>query len=222
MARGGVTLASVGAPLLVPPALLLILESLLLPPLYVDRYVLYGEAGAALLAGAGMWRAGRWLAGRWVAGHCCGHRASCLRVHPGPAAGAAAAARTPGSRLYNFGGPSQYVGANEHQGDGVMFFGTLFRKARNWATRRTSPAPPTSPCAKSPEQAGTFRGTDKTFPAVLSADAGVPADLGDRPGALGACRRRLLRAESVVLQARFRLVAQRRFSGIAVTLWQRR
>ncbi len=32
----------------------------------------------------------------------------------------------------------------------------------------------------------------------------------------------LLRAESVVLRHDFRLVAERRFKGIVVTLWQRR
>ena len=48
---GGVSLPSVAAPLLVLPAAVLMIESILLRPLYVDRYVLYGEAGAALLAG---------------------------------------------------------------------------------------------------------------------------------------------------------------------------
>ena len=67
--RGGISLPSVAAPLLVVPALLLLIESRVLPPLYIDRYVLYGEAGAALLAGAGAYRIGQWLAqdGRWRA-----------------------------------------------------------------------------------------------------------------------------------------------------------
>src|SRR5262249_14163624 len=54
-----VTLAAVALPLLLVPATLLLAESVIAHPLYVDRYVLYGEAGAALLAGAGMARAGR-------------------------------------------------------------------------------------------------------------------------------------------------------------------
>src|SRR5262249_24634594 len=58
---GRVTLPSVALPLLVLPAGLLLLESVVTKPLYVDRYVLYGEAGAALLAGAGMYRIGQWL-----------------------------------------------------------------------------------------------------------------------------------------------------------------
>ena len=68
--QGGLSLPSVAAPLLVVPGVLLILESLVARPLYVDRYVLYGEAGAALLAGAGAARIGRWLAGG-PAGGCC-------------------------------------------------------------------------------------------------------------------------------------------------------
>ena len=73
--RGGVSLPSVAAPLLVLPGALLIAESLVARPLYVDRYVLYGEAGAALLAGAGAYRLGQWLAAaagcrelRWAPG----------------------------------------------------------------------------------------------------------------------------------------------------------
>ena len=73
--QGGVSLPSVAVPLLVVPGVLLILESLLARPLYVDRYVLYGEAGAALLAGAGALRIGRWLApapgSQRPAGGCC-------------------------------------------------------------------------------------------------------------------------------------------------------
>ena len=90
--QGGVSLPSVAAPLLVVPGALLILESLVARPLYVDRYVLYGEAGAALLAGAGALRIGRWLAGvtdrrmlLWVPGVVV------CAAGPGPAARAAAA-----------------------------------------------------------------------------------------------------------------------------------
>src|SRR5262249_21987945 len=55
---GGISLPSVAAPLLVVPAALLLLESAVGSHLYVDRYVLYGEAGAALLAGGGVYRLG--------------------------------------------------------------------------------------------------------------------------------------------------------------------
>src|SRR6202020_3684625 len=67
--RGGISVQSVAAPLLILPAALLIAESLVARPFYVDRYVLYGEAGAALLAGAGAYRIGQWLRAwlRWPA-----------------------------------------------------------------------------------------------------------------------------------------------------------
>ena len=211
-----------GAPLLVLPALVLILESLLLPPLYVDRYVLYGEAGAALLAGAGMWRIGRWLSRAvgwpallWAPGAVICACTLVLQLAPQQRA------RTPESRLYNFGGPSQYVGANERPGDGVLFFGTFFRKARLGYPQDFASTTDFA-MSESPEQAGTFRGHDKpfaaTYPLMLRYSriwvvGQVPSAYATDP---------LLRAESVVLQHRFRPVAERRFRGIAVTLWQRR
>ena len=225
--RGGVSLPSVAAPLLVVPALLLILESLVGRPLYVDRYVLYGEAGAAMLAGAGMWLAGMWLAGRRV-GRAAGRPA--LLWVPGVAAcvcvlvlqlGPQRYFRTPASRLFNFGGPSQYVGAHARQGDGVMFFGNLFRKARlgypGDYTKTTDFG-----VAKSPQQAGSFRGTDKKFPAVhpLMLDYQRIWVIGQVPSPR--LPDPLLRAESVVLKQQFRMTAERRFKGIVVTLWQRR
>lgn len=221
--RGGVSLPSVAAPLVVAPALLLLLESLVGRPLYVDRYVLYGEAGAAMLAGAGLWRAGQWLARRFG-----GQRA--LLWLPGVAVCACVLVlqlgpqhriRTPASRLFDFGGPSQYVGANSRAGDGVLFFGNLFRKAElgypEDYTRTTDFG-----MAKSPEQAGSFRGTDKHFPAVHPLMLGyqriwvighVPSPRLPDP---------LLKAESAVLRQQFRLITERHFHGIELTLWQRR
>ncbi len=221
--RGGVSLPSVAAPLLVAPALLLLLESLVARPLYVDRYVLYGAAGAAMLAGTGLWRAGQWLTGRfgsrpgllWVPGVAVCVAVLVLQLGPQHRI------RTPASRLYNFGGPSQYVGANARQGDGVMFFGNLFRKAELGYPQDFTKTTDFG-MARSPEQAGSFRGTDKQFPAVRPLMLGyqriwvighVPSvRLPDGP----------LRAESAVLQQNFRQVAERPFKGIVVTLWQRR
>jgi mannosyltransferase len=81
---GGVTLPSVAAPLLVVPAGLLLAESMVGPPLYVDRYVLFGEAGAALLAAAGLYKVGQWLT-----------RPARVRVRPAVAARTAAAGPDP-------------------------------------------------------------------------------------------------------------------------------
>jgi len=219
---GGVSLASVGAPLLVLPALLLILESLVLSPLYVDRYVLYGEAGAALLAGAGMWRIGRWLSRAvgwpallWAPGAVICACTLVLQLAPQQRA------RTPESRLYNFGGPSRYVGANERPGDGVLFFGTFFRKARLGYPQDFASTTDFA-MSESPEQAGTFRGRDKPFAATypLMLRYSRIWVVGHAPSAHDTDP--VLRAESVVLQHRFRLITERRFRGIAVTLWQRR
>jgi mannosyltransferase len=221
--RGGVSLPSVAAPLLVVPALLLLGESLAARPLYVDRYVLYGEAGAAMLAGAGLWRAGRWLADRF------GGRPGLLWL-PGVAvcvcalvlqAGPQHRIRTPASRLFNFGGPSAYLGAHARQGDGVMFFGNLFRKAELGYPQDYTKTTDFG-MAKSPEQAGSFRGTDKQFPAVHPLMLRYPRIwvIGHVPSP--GLPDGLLRAESVVLKQQFRQIAVRRFHGIVVTLWQRR
>jgi mannosyltransferase len=220
--RSGVSVQSVGAPLLVLPGLLLGLESLVAHPLYVDRYVLYGEAGAALLAGAGAYRAGRWLAGRvrqpglaWVAGAVVCVLALVLQLGPQQRV------RTPQSRLYDFGGPSRYLAAHAHQGDGVLFFGAFFRKARLGYPadfRRVSDFA----MATSPMQAGNFQGTDKPFaqvrPLMLAHDriwvvGRTPFTQLASPA---------IKDESSLLRTNYTLVAKQHFRHIWVTLWVRR
>ena len=164
--QGGVSLPSVAAPLLLVPGVLLILESLVARPLYVDRYVLYGEAGAALLAGAGALRIGRWLAtatGRrmllWVPGVVVCVVALVLQLAPQQRL------RTPQSRLFDFGGPSRYLAAHAQPGDGILFFSNFFRKARLGYPadyRNVSDFA----LAKSPAAAGNFHGRDKPVAAV--------------------------------------------------------
>jgi mannosyltransferase len=227
----GVSLPSVAVPLLVLPALLLIIESYVLHPLFVDRYVLYGEAGGALLAGAGADRIGRWLSGAagrrsgrpgggwralaWVPGLalCAGLLVSQL--------GPQHAIRTPGSRAYDFGGPSRYIGANARQGDGILFFGTLFRKAELGYpadfTRTTDFA-----MAVSPLRAGDFRGTDKPFSL-----AGPLMPHYQRIWVVGVRPSRKIPArplldESIELFRDFTLAGFRHFRGVTVTLWVRR
>ncbi|HYK28382.1 MAG TPA: glycosyltransferase family 39 protein [Streptosporangiaceae bacterium] len=219
---GGVSLQSVALPLLVLPAFLLLVESLVAHPLYVDRYVLYGEAGAALLAGAGAARLGQWLtqSGRsrsllWVPGVVLCACALVLQLGPEHTV------RTPGSREFNFLGPSQYVADRARPGDGVLYFGSLFRKAalgypKDW-TKVTDIS-----MAESPLTAGTFRGTDKPFsitgPLMLKYQRIWV--VGGRPSASSAPG--VLQQESALLERRFVLVAHARFRGIVVTLWQRR
>ena len=188
--QGGVSLPSVAAPLLVVPGALLILESLVAHPLYVDRYVLYGEAGAALLAGAGALRIGRWLAGvtgrrtlLWVPGVVVCVLALVLQLAPQQRV------RTPQSRLFDFGGPSRYLAAHARPGDGILFFSDFYRKARLGYPadyRNVSDFA----MAQSPAAAGNFQGRDKPAGTVQSLMTGYrriwvvggPRSRTSRPG----------------------------------------
>jgi mannosyltransferase len=224
--RGGVSLPSVAAPLLVLPALLLAAESRILHPLYVDRYVLFGEAGAALLAGAGVYRIGRWACERvavpgvrralvWVPGVALCVLALVLQLGPYQRI------RTPQSRTYDFGASSRYLGAHSRAGDGVLYFDNFFRKAElgypQDFTKVTDFA-----VAVPPRQAGTFRGTDKSFTATLPLMLGYQRIwvIGAQPS--GNLRASLLRQESQALAQHFTRIDIQTFKGMTVTLWQRR
>jgi mannosyltransferase len=229
---GGVSLPSVAAPLLVLPAGILIIESLILHPLYVDRYVLYGEAGAALLAGGGLYRIGRWLRGRWLHGRWLGGAASrrALIWLPGVIVcvcvlilqiGPQRHVRTPGSRLYDYGGPSRFIGATARPGDGIIFLGKFYRKARLGYPadfRNTQDFA----MAESPLRVGNFQGRDKSFTQTL------PLMLtyrriwvyGTRPSPHRPAG--LLREESLALLRYFRPAGSHQYHNILVTLWVRR
>ena len=224
--RGGVSLPSVAAPLLVIPGFLLLAESRVLDPLYVDRYVLYGEAGAALLVGAGAYRAGQWAA-RLVAQP--GVRRIVILL-PGVVLCVLAltlqfasdqAIRTPQSRAYDFGGSASYIGAHARRGDGVLYFDTLFRKDElgypGDFTKVTDFAE-----AESPTQAGNFRGVDKSFAQTQPLMLGYQRIwvVGAQPSAT--LPTALMRSESATLANRFHLVDIVYFKGITVTLWIRR
>jgi mannosyltransferase len=219
---GGVSLPSVAAPLLVLPAAALFIESLIAKPLYVDRYVLYGEAGAALLAGAGLYRIGGWLAQaagrprlRWLPGIAVCVCALVLQIAP------LQRVRTPGSRLYNFGGPAFFVGAHAHPGDGVLFFGTFFRKVELGYPvqfRDTSDFGLAVP----PSVAAPYRGIEKPLRDIgpLMLRHSRIWVIGQRPSASlppGA-----LLDESDVLLRYFTRTAVQGYRGMWVTLWQRR
>ena len=220
--HGGFSVPSVAAPLLVLPAGLLILESLVARPFYVDRYVLFGEAGAALLAAAGACRIGQWLAGPgrrrtlvWVPGAIVCVCALLLQI------GAQQFVRTPASRTFNYGGPARYLAARAQPGDGVLFLGSFYRTVRlgypgDFARTRDFAM------AVSPVTSGTFQGVDKPFPVirqlmlarqriwVVGKSPLVPLPAG------------LMTAESRVLRHRYSLVSHRRFRGVVVTFWLRR
>jgi mannosyltransferase len=220
--QGGVSLPSVAAPLLVVPGALLILESLVAHPLYVDRYVLYGEAGAALLAGAGALRIGRWLAGvtgrrtlLWVPGVVVCVLALVLQLAPQQRV------RTPQSRLFDFGGPSRYLAAHARAGDGVLFFSDFYRKARLGYPadyRNVSDFA----MAQSPAAAGNFQGRDKPAGTVQSLMTGYQRIWVVGRSPLAHLTAGPVRAEDAVLTSHFSLAAKRHFKGIFVTLWVRR
>ncbi len=219
---GGVTLPSVALPLLVLPAAILMIESALLHPLYVDRYVLYGEAGAALLAGGGIYRIGQWLheaSGRrvlvWAPGVILCLSALVLQLAPQHHV------RRPGSRRYDYGGPSRYVGANARPGDGIIFFGKFYRKAKLGYPADFRNTIDFSQAA-SPLQVGNFQGRDRPVAETLRLMLRYPRIwvYGSRPS-----RRRPeaeLRQESIELLCDFTLIDSRQFHGIMITLWQRR
>ena len=166
--QGGVSLPSVAAPLLVVPGALLILESLVARPLYVDRYVLYGEAGAALLAGAGAVRIGRWLAGAdRPADAALGPGRGRLRAGPGPAARAAAAGPHPAEPAVRLRRPVPLSGRARAAGrrgpvlqqllpQGPARLPGDYRNVSDFAM------------AQSPAAAGNFQGRDKPVATVQS------------------------------------------------------
>jgi mannosyltransferase len=218
---GGISVPSVALPVLVVPAGLLLVESRVLHPLYQERYVQYGEAGVALLAGAGVYRIGRWLAGAL-------HRRELILV-PGLAVCLCTLLlqlrvqhgyRTPASRSFNFGGPAFFVGHHAHRGDGVLFMSSFFRKAELGYPeqfRKTSDFA----LAVSPVEA-PYQGIDKPVPAILPLMLahGRIWVIGYRPSlALPAGE---LRDESRVLLQDFTRVRVRSYRGMWLTLWIRR
>jgi hypothetical protein len=126
--------------------------------------------------------------------------------------------RHPGSRLYDFTAPAQYVGANARPGDGVLFFNTFFRKARLIYPRDFRNTDDFGQ-AESPVRAGTFRGTDKPFaavrPLILQHRRIWVVGIAPSPHLKTA----LLRQQSLVLTRNFTLVRERHFRGIDVTFW---
>ncbi len=133
-----------------------------------------------------MYRIGRWLrdttnrrALLWVPGVVVCALALLLQIGPQQRI------RTPDSRAYDFGGPSRFVGAHAQTGDGVLFFGTFYRKARLGYPQDFTKTSDFA-MAVSPQQAGNFRGRDKPFRPRRAAHARPRADLGDRRETVGA------------------------------------
>jgi len=231
--RGGICLPSVAAPLLVLPATVVLLESLVAKPLYVDRYVLYGEAGAALLSGAGIYRIARWLgerAARWrqrpadqrtvntatgIVGVAMCVCVLVLQLAPQHRA------RTPASRQFDYGTPSRYIGARQRPGDGVLFFNTFYRKAELGYPQDFRGIDDFA-LAVSPARSGTLNGYNKPFSQIrpLMLTYHRIWVVGRAPSAKVSSP--AIRGEGELLMSRFRLALERHFKGLVVTLWIQR
>ncbi|KAA6222126.1 hypothetical protein CP973_09380 [Streptomyces albofaciens JCM 4342] len=114
--RAAMSPASAGLPLLVVPQCGLLLASVLVEPLYLDRYVLYTNIGFALLLGVGVAAAVQALPGRtWVllAGVTALGFAALLPVETG--------LRAPTSRADDVLRAAHRVAASARSGDGVLF-----------------------------------------------------------------------------------------------------
>ena len=173
-----------------------------------------------MLAGAGVYRIGRALgdaASRpalvWVPGVVVCLCALLLQIGPQQRV------RTPQSRLFNFGGPSQFVAANA--GDGVLFFTAFYRKARLGYPgdfRKVTDFALAVP----PAQNGNFQGRDKPFALTGPLMLGYHRIwvVGRPPSAMLSAGS--MRQESMLLASRFTLIRERHFRRIVVTLWLRR
>jgi mannosyltransferase len=226
----------VAVPLLVLPSFLLVAESLVGKALYSDRYILYCEAGAALLAGAGVYRLGQW-AGPWLGRRLAGWREQggatgwrSLVWLPGVLVcvcalvlqfGAQQRTRTPQSRQFDFGDPAFYIDARAQAGDGVLFFNTFYRKITLGYPQDFRDVTDFS-LAVSPAKAGTYNGINKPLGEVRSLMLRYRRIwvVGHYPSARTSAP--AIKGESELLLSRFTLVAKRHFKGMEVTLWQRR
>jgi mannosyltransferase len=152
--RPEVTVVTLALPwLLLPPSVLLAVS--LVKPVYVERYVVFGQPALALLSAAGL----AWLAGR-MAGSRAGRRLPALAwavplailfVLAAMLIGPQRAARLTSARPDNLRGVSAVVAANERPGDAVFYlpsearvvstgYPAPFRRLRDLALRESAAA----------------------------------------------------------------------------------
>jgi mannosyltransferase len=146
-------------------------------PVYVERYVVFGQPALALLGAAGL----AWLA-RWMAGSPAGRRIPALAwaaplvilaVFATLLAGPQRAARLTAARPDNLRGVSAVVAANERPGDAVFYlpsevrvvsmaYPAPFRRLRDLALQA------------SPVASDTLTGTQVRAPVLVRRFTGVP------------------------------------------------
>jgi mannosyltransferase len=219
--RGPVSVVSVALPLLLVPPVLLITESVLAQPLYVDRYLLYCILGAVLLIAEGAIRLAHRAIGAnpraWLWLACVGVVTFVFLVQ----LPAAQFIRTPASRLRDFGAPAHYLSEHARPGDGVLFFSDYFRLMELGYPSDFGNLSDIG-AAESPLQSGTFKGVDAPLlsaaPRILSRDRVWV--VGHAP--FGALPTTLDDQERDLLVDYYRMVKILPFHGVTVTFWVRR
>jgi mannosyltransferase len=225
--RGGagegpnLSLPVVATPVAVMPTALLMAASVV-HPIFDIRYVIYGESGVALLAGAGVVTLGRLVARfrlpTWLPGV-----AVCAVVLLGQLS-TQRALRLP-ARNADYGPLVDYVAASSRPGDGVLFLSSFFRKIELAYPTDFSNVDDFA-LAKTPAQVGNYRGRLLPFSAIR------PRLLAhDRVWTIGPSYRRAghqgpaagspAGEQLALLQSRYRVVTHRRFGPVVLKLWQR-
>ena len=220
--RPAVTVITLALPWLVLPPLILLAVSVV-KPVYVERYVVFGQPALALLCAAGL----AWLAG-CIAGSPAGRRIPALAwaapllilaVAGALLAGPQRAARLTSTRPDNLRGVSAVVAANERPGDAVFYlpsevrvvsmaYPAPFRRLRDLALK----APPVA--------SDTLTGTQVWAPVLARRFTGIPrvwlvqwADqLSVRPDTK-------IGAEELVLLSGMRLVRRWTVQSVVLSLY---
>jgi mannosyltransferase len=218
---GKLTLPVVAVPVLVVPTTVLIVVSIV-HPIFDIRYVIYSEAGAALLAGAGLVTLGRSVR-RFRMPTLVPGIIICVVLLLGQLP-TQRAQHLPTSRL-GYGPLVNYLSAKSRPKDGVLFLDDIYRKialaypvqCRNLQDFAL---------AKTPAEIGNLRGKLLSFHAIkprLLAD--------DRVWTIGLSERAMERSDQEdtvsafkqqgLLDSRYRLVTSRQFADAVVQLWTR-
>ncbi|MFD3539254.1 hypothetical protein ACFWUQ_07095 [Streptomyces sp. NPDC058662] len=220
-ARGRLSVAAVGLPLLAVPQLGLIGLSLV-QPLFLDRYVLFSMVGLALLIGGALGAAARALAPRFP-------RAS--RVLVPAVVGVAALAllpvevskRAPSSRVDDVLAAAGQVAGLKRAGDAVVFVPAARRD-----TALVSPGAFTGltdlALARTPVESGTLKGEESEPARIREALLGRRRVLlvTDAAGVAKPPSAERDKVKTQVLRERFTVVEDRQVRGRRVTVYERR
>ncbi|MGW6983213.1 glycosyltransferase family 39 protein [Streptomyces sp. NPDC054932] len=219
--RGGLSVASVGLPLLAVPQLGLIGLSLV-QPLFLDRYVLFSMVGLALLIGAALGAAVRSCAPRFP-------RAAGLLV-PGVVGVSVLALmpvelgkRAPASRVDDVLAVAGEVAGLKREGDAVLFVPAARRD-----TALVSPGAFTGlsdvALAESPVASATLKGEEAEPARIRAALLGQQRVLlvTDSAKVAKAPSAERDKAKAAVLREHFAVVADRQVRGRRVTVYERR